>query len=148
MPEEICYSTDLPVLEYVYEHGGQHELLGVVQIAEGTGLDALAVAESLDRLSGARYLAGRLRRSMSGADPSPWFLEDSRLAERGLRVVGAWPSDDPYDALMALVVRQIASTEDPSRKTKLRALASSIRDVGQSVVAGLLVEYARGNIRL
>ena len=47
----------------------------------------------------------------------PWFLENSHLGERGLREIGAWPSDDPYDALLELIERQIAAAPDEAAKS-------------------------------
>ena len=83
----------------------------------------------------------------TGGDARPWFLENSHLGEKGLRVVGAWPSDDPYDALLALLERKIEATDDPAEKSKLAALRGSVADVGKQVIAGLLVEMAKGTIR-
>ena len=60
----------------------------------------------------------------------------------------AWPSDDPYEALLALLDRQIAATEDPEKRTKLKALQSSVTEVGKQLIAGLLVEVAKGTIHL
>lgn len=61
-------------------------------------------------------------------------------------MVRAWPNDDPYEALLALLDRQIAATDDPQRKSKLQKLASTIADVGKATIAGILAEYAKGNI--
>jgi hypothetical protein len=42
-----------------------------------------------------------------------------------LRYLGAWPSHDLDDALVALLARQIANADDPEKKSKLKALQSS-----------------------
>jgi hypothetical protein len=147
MADDRWYRIDLPILEYVQEHGGPFELLSVGYIAQAMGLDPTEVAVGLDNLSSAHYLAGRVQKPMTGGDPSPWFLEDSSLGERGLRVVGAWPSDDPYEALVKLLERHIAATSDEEKKSKLKALERSVTEVGKATIAGLLVEFAKGTIR-
>jgi len=55
---------------------------------------------------------------LSGGDFSVWALEEGSLGEKRLRIVGAWPSDDPYEALLALLDRSIAATEDPREKVE------------------------------
>jgi hypothetical protein len=146
MAEDRWYDVALPILEYVHAHGGPLDLLSVADIAEGTGLSPQDVAVELDSLCQAGFVNGTLRKMMTGGDPSPWFLESSSLGERGLRVVGAWPSDDAFEALVAILDRQIAATADPEKISKLSALRSSVADVGKATFAGLLVEFAKGNI--
>ena len=145
MAEDRWYAVALPILDYVHDNGGPLVLLHIGDIAEGTGLDPVQVATEVERLSSADYLAGSIRKLMSGDDPSPWFLENSSLGERGLRVVGAWPSDDPYEALMDLLEQHIEATSDPTTKSKLSALRGSVSEVGKATIAGLLVELAKGN---
>ncbi len=50
----------------------------------------------LERLVDAGFVKGPLHQYLSGGDFSVWSLEEASLAER-VGVVGAWPSDDPYD---------------------------------------------------
>ncbi len=38
-------------------------------------------------------------------------------------------------------------TDDPEKKSKLKALKTTVTDVGKQLVAGLLVEVAKGTIR-
>jgi hypothetical protein len=92
------------------------------------------------------YLTGPLHKLLSGGDTRSWFLENSHLGERGLRTVGAWPSDDPYEALVEILQRQIEETSDPEKKTRLQAFRSSLADVGRATVAGLLVELLKGDV--
>ncbi len=122
------------------------DLVNIGQIAAGTGLDPNEGTDEVERLCAAGYLTGPLTKMMTGGDPRPWFLENSHLGERGLRVVGAWPSDDPYEALLALLERRIVATDDPEEKSKLAKLRGSLADVGKQVIAGLLVELAKGTI--
>ena len=81
MAEDIWYSVDLPILEALHEYGGPRDLVSVGDVAEWTGLDPAVVAGGIERLETAVYLGGSLRKLMSGDDPSPWFLENSSLAD-------------------------------------------------------------------
>lgn len=146
MADDRWYRVAVPILEYVADHGGPLELLNVAMIADAIGVDRFEVAAELERLGNAGYLAGHLKKLMSGGDPSGWFLEDSSLGERGLRAVGAWPSDDPYNALIELLDRQIAATPDPAEKSRLAALKSSAAEVGKATIVGILTQLATGGI--
>lgn len=118
------------------------------ELSQRTGLEPLVVAEEVERLADAGYLAGGLHMLLTGGDPRPWFLERAALAERGLRVVGAWPSEDPYDALIEALDRRIAAESDEPTKGRLRALRDAATAVGKATIAGLVVELAKGTIRL
>jgi len=63
MAEDRWYRVALPILEYVHEHGGQLTLLGVGDIADGTDLEPEEVAEEIEQLSAAGYLAAPAARS-------------------------------------------------------------------------------------
>jgi hypothetical protein len=146
MAEDSWYSVVVPILEYVHAHGEPFWLMSVGEIALETGLPTSVVAVELERLQEAGFVTGPLTKLMSGEDFSGWFLENSSLRERGMRALGAWPSDDPYDALVALLERRIEGTSDEGKKSKLRALQSSVAEVGKATVAGLLVELAKGGL--
>lgn len=148
MAEDTWRSVAVPLLECIHEHGGQLSLLSVEELSQRTGLEPLVVAEEVERLADAGYLAGGLHKMLTGGDPRPWYLERAALAERGLRVVGAWPSEDPYDALIEALDRRIAAESDEPTKGRLRALRDAAADVGKATIAGLVVELAKGTIRL
>ncbi|MGO8870285.1 MAG: hypothetical protein ACLQPH_02585 [Acidimicrobiales bacterium] len=130
----------------MHEHGGDSGFCSIGAIAAGTGIEPNDVTDEVERLCDAGYLRGPLHKALSGGDTRGWFLENSHLGERGLRQVGAWPSDDPYEALVAIIERQIAATSDQGRRSKLQALLGSVGDVGKATVAGLLVELAKGGV--
>lgn len=146
MVEDTRQSVALPPMEYIHEHGGMLTVLSVEQLSGGTGLEPLVVAEEIDHLAEAGYLAGDLHKTLTGPDPRPWFLERAALAERGLRVVGAWPSEDPYDALIEALDRRVAAASDEPTKGRLQALRPSVTEVAKATVAGLIVELAKGTI--
>lgn len=63
----------------------------------------------------------------------------SGVTERGLRVVGAWPSEAAAgEALVAALREAIARTEDPVEKSKLERLLDAAGSVGTSVLGGVL----------
>lgn len=65
------------------------------------------------------------------------------LTERGARAVGLWPSDDPYELLVALLDRQIAAEDSDDERTRLQRLRATVRDVGKGTVTALLVELIK-----
>jgi hypothetical protein len=146
MAEETWYSLALPVLEYL-STVEPLSLPNVGDIADALCADPMAVATEIDRLADAGFIRGRLHKTMSGGNPRPWFIEDPELAERGARVVGLWPAEDGYEALLALVERHIAEEADEDERSKLRRFAASLDDVGKSVAVAILIEWAKGAVR-
>ena len=61
----------MPLLECIHEHSGQLSLLSVEELSQRTGLEPLVVAEEVDRLADAGYLAGRLHKLLTGGDTRP-----------------------------------------------------------------------------
>ena len=146
MVEDTWYALALPLLDYLSELP-PHSLPNVGEIADLLGADPMAVAQEIDRLAAAGYIEGGLHKMLTGGDPRPWFIEHPGLAERGLRVVGMWPNEGPYDALVALVERRIADEPDEGQRSRLRHFVDARGDVGKSVGTALLVEWAKGTIR-
>lgn len=144
MAEDRWYRVAVPILEFVHENGDKMRFLNMGAIAAGTGLEPNEVTDEVERLCAAGYLTGPLHEMGTGGDVRPWFLENSHLGERRLREIGAWPSDDPYDALLELIERQIAATPDEATKSKLAGLRGSVADVGKATVAGILVQLMTG----
>ena len=116
MADDTWYSVAVPILEYVHDHGGPMKFLEIVNIAQGTALDASVVGPEVDNLVHTGYLRGELHRYL-GQGEDGGTLVGCSLGERGLRTIGAWPSDDPYEALLELLDRQIAASPDPAEKS-------------------------------
>jgi len=148
MADDRWYSMAVPILEWVHENGSKRDVVSVGAIAAGTDLEPNDVTDELERLCNADYIVGPVHKLFSGGDSRPWYLENSHLGEKGLRVVGAWPSDDSYEALVKLLERHIAATSDPAEKRKLAALKDGLTDVGKQLFVSILTEYAKGNIHL
>lgn len=133
-------------MEFVDVRGKEADVVTVGAIAAATGLDPNDVVDAVESLCAAGFLIGPLQKPMTGGDARPWYLENSLLGERGLRVVGAWPSEDPYEDLVKILERRIEEASDPEKKSKLQALLSSVGEVGKTAIAGLLVEVAKGDL--
>lgn len=147
MVEDTWQNIALPILEYIHNNGGTLRILRVSDISEALGIDPLVVAEEIERLADAKYLTVNLKKLLTGGNPGPWFLSPATLAEKGLRVVGAWPAEGSYDLLLQLLDRKIDAESDKSARTRLEKLRHSVTEVGKTTIAGLIVEMAKGGIR-
>ncbi|MGB9047094.1 MAG: hypothetical protein WCC47_06810 [Pseudonocardiaceae bacterium] len=132
--KETWYQRDLPVLTAVvevFETEGADALPHVAQLAEATGLRTEEVARALDALDG-EYLS--FCKTMSGGDPTPWFVE--RIFSSARRAVGQWPSPDTLPVRLATALEQVAEhTSDPETKSRLRRGAEAIGGLARDVVA-------------
>ena len=108
----------------------------IPELAEAAGLDAEVVLVELSRLIQAGYVDAHIE-VMGAAENS--HVMNAHLSERGARAVGLWPSDDPYEALVALIEKQLAEEGDTETKTKLRKLRETLAEVGKGTASGLLV---------
>jgi DNA-binding transcriptional ArsR family regulator len=134
---ETWDSRAAPIMRALGEREGIGTGFGIRDLAASLGLDPDAVAIELRRLLDAGYVSATIAQPMgplaNGTVMSP------RLSERGARAVGMWPSDDPYEALVALIETQLAKEGDTETKTKLRKLREVLGDVGKGTASGLLV---------
>jgi hypothetical protein len=105
------------------------------------------VAVELKRLVHGGYVGDQLR-SNPGASAGSAELDRPMLYEPGARAVGLWPSDDPYEALLALIERQLAEEGDTETKTKLRKLRETLAEVGKGTASGLLVALIQAGAHL
>lgn len=81
MAEDRWYRIAIPILEYVANNGGPFVLLSMGDIADALHLDPMEVATELDELCAAGYVAGDVRKMLTGGDARPWYLEKSLLAK-------------------------------------------------------------------
>lgn len=143
MAEDRWFRVAVRVMEFVDEHRGRQ--LSIGEIAYALELDPWEVMTELDTLCAENFVRGEIVRA-PGDDPGGSALFGSALSEKGLRQIGVWPSDDPYEALLQVIDRQIEVTEDSGQRSKLQRLKSTVADVGKAAVAGLLAEFAKGSI--
>lgn len=128
-------------------------------------LEAIGEAESEDVLTSSEWLAGRTGLTLretnialkalltaippyieaidSGSAAGPDYL-DVELAERGRRVVGAWPpADGGVEALLALITERLDETTDEEEKSKLAKLRDGVQSVGKDVGTALLTAWLK-----
>lgn len=146
MAEDRWYTVALPLLEY-FSTLPPHSMPTIGQLAEVLDMDPMVLVDEIDRLAGAGYIRGGVHKMMTGGNPTPWFVDQTGLEERGARAVGMWPCEDPYDALLAIIEDAEAGEPDEDRRSRLRKFRDSLQDVGKSVATALLVEWAKGTIR-
>jgi hypothetical protein len=98
---------------------------------------------AIDRLDRHRYIeAGR---AMWGR---PYPIHITRLTERGLRTVGAWPGDrHPIEVLVQVLNIQAQEAEakaEPERAGKLRKAAEVLGSVVSDVASDVISKTIRG----
>lgn len=152
MSNDSWYSRALPILQAVGEVEGTEDAYGlrIGDLADRTGLDPRQVAVEVERLLDGGYVSGQLAKSASRGNVRPWRISSARLAPAGARAVGLWPSDDPYEALLALLERRVAEAQDEETRSKWRRVRDTIgglgKDVGSNLLASVLLELSRGGL--
>ncbi len=152
MTSDSWYSRALPILEAVRDVEGSEEssLLMIGALADRTGLDPRHVAVEVERLIEGGYLSGKTGGPILAGDSRAGHVSRARLAPAGARVVGLWPSDDPYEALLALLERRVAEAPDEETRSRWRRARDTViglgKDVGTNLLAGVLVELGRGGL--
>lgn len=138
---ESTWDRDVRVMEVVRELERDHPPGGTRdQVAERADLDRNEANDALLGLIEGQHVRGRDDSTL--AERFDWY--DLRLTERGRRIVGQWPSEDPSDALMALLEERLAATDDPEEATRLRRLLDTMTDVGAGVLRDTLTALIRG----
>jgi hypothetical protein len=144
-PADLWETRALPILQYVADHEAEGAIINIGQLAEGTGIEPRFVLVEVERLIDGGYLAGELQKLMTGGDPTPWFLTESRLSERGARAVSIWPR---AEQLLQTLEERAAAEPDPGRKRALGVLVSAAREVGAPVLAEVLGAAAKRTLGL
>jgi hypothetical protein len=150
--DDAWYSRALPILEAVRDIEGSDEsyVFQIGALADRTGLDPRHVVVEVERLIEGGYLSGKLAKMMTGGDVRPWHVNNARLAPAGARVVGLWPSNDPYEALLAVLERRVTEAPDEETQSRWRKVRDTIaglgKDVGTNLIAGVLVELGRSGL--
>jgi hypothetical protein len=134
------WERDAQVMEAIrsFERDRPDERTGQ-RLSKLTDLDQGEIDEILVSLADADYV--HARDEPSAAELHWWW--DIRLRERGRRAVGQWPSEDPAQALIQLLEERVALTEDPVERSRLEKVLGTVRDVGTSVLSGVLRDLLR-----
>ena len=143
MVEDTWKSRALPILEFIAAQSDLN-LMSIGTIADATSIEASDVVSEVERLIEGRYISSKLKKLMTGSDVRPWFLEGTRIAERGARTIGMWPSDDIFEDLLKVLELQIDSTPDNDTKSRLERLRSSLLGIGSSVGTALFTTWLQG----
>ena len=139
-------SDVLPVLNAVYE----------LSTRAGNRVSQDAVNAELGRQQGDAHTARVLAKLEEGgwitSIGGKWQGEGPVLCEpssKTLELLAGWPTergDMALGRLIHLLEERIEATEDPIEKKKLSGLLTSVKDVGESVMAGVLTKMITGGI--
>lgn len=143
--DETWTTHALPILNHVAEHeeGPPGRILDVKDMAEALGLDPQRTSHEVARLLEDGYLSGKAGDgSMADASPVADII-GARLAPRGARTVGLWPPDDLGEAFVRLLNERADSEPDPTKKARLRTMASHVADIGKGAVGSMLADLGR-----
>ena len=144
------FTRELPVLQEVYrreevvrdEGGGVNDLPtseDVVEALDGA-LPRGQVLASLQRLGQEGYVDGAEESSLAEDD----FFLALTVTARGRRLLGDWPADDAGTRLLEHLEALLVQEQDQGRRRALSRLLESAREVGVSVVGGLVVAAGQG----
>jgi hypothetical protein len=146
MPDGNLWETRaLPILRYIAAHEADDTFITVGDLADATGIEAKLVTLEVERLLDGGYIPGALRKSLSGGDPRPWFLEESRLTERGARALDLWPQAEQF---LQVLEARAEGEPDPARRKALMGVLQAVREVGTSVIGEILATAAKKTIGL
>ena len=139
MARSTWQARELPILEAVAAAEEADAAIDSDGLATATGLSETAVARGLAALLDGDYISGDDESSQT----TPFALLDVRLRERGRRAVGQWPSEDPFDGLVAVLEARLAEETNAERKGKLGALLDALRGVGRDVAVAVLTDLVK-----
>jgi hypothetical protein len=148
VPQDRWHRVAIPLLQAVAELPAGTSRANLGALGRDLGFDPIEVAGELEALIEAGYLRGSIKRAWPSDDARPWFYVNAGLAERGLRLLGYWPAEDPYEALLQRLEQRIDEEPEPERKSRLQRLRDGLislgRDVGSDLIASVLMELGRG----
>lgn len=129
----------MPILRWCDEHPGA-DVLRPDDLAGPLGVSAEAIDREVDRLIAAGYMTAT--RVMGPEILLP------RLTERGLRATGAWPAEDPFSDLVAMIEAQIAATSSEETRSKLEAVRDSVVGLGRDAGVNLFSAWVQSRMGL
>jgi len=145
MVRDLWNTIDLPLLRAFCDIADEvplNPLLSPEEAQVRADLSELSFEQlvaSVVRLRDAGLLKAELYRAGGGV----WQIGSvSGLAERGLRAVGAWPSDDPLGTLLSILEERESAEADPAIKSRLRRFRDALKELGPQIASGLLVTLA------
>ncbi len=136
MADRTWETLTLPVLEKVADAEAVGRDLSMEELSRDLGAPPSAIGAELVRLLNGEYITGEIEEEMGNR--AMLEISEPVLLERGARAVGKWPSDDPYEALLALLDARIESATDDDTRSRLRRFRDNVRDVGKGALGGVL----------
>jgi DNA-binding PadR family transcriptional regulator len=139
-------TTMRPVLRAVYEASLAATPFGVGQAEVNALLGRPADDPKTDRLLHELERNGYIEAATPPVGEA-WGPTHSRLTEKGLQVVAAWPgaaSDDVVLRLLDVLNAEIERTDDPDRKSKLEKLRDGVAGIGRDVLTDVLSKVLTG----
>lgn len=132
--EDTWASRDLSVLDVIVTWKDAHPLEpgpSYQVIVDESGLDLDTVTRSVASLEGSFV---EVQKMMSGGITAHWRI--TSIDPRARQVIGQWPSAEAYSDRLIQVLDQAAEAEPEGSATrsKLRAAASSITNLGHDVL--------------
>lgn len=143
MVERTWETRELPLLEAVVEaHEAERPIGNVQRLAELLGAEVEEMRRSLEALYDDAYVTGANGSSWQGG----FDLINIRPTPKARRLVGQWPSEDRYDAVMELLAVQIEGETDEERRTLLQRLQGAISDAPRAVAVSVLSAVLKGGL--
>ena len=132
---DTWYSLALPIMGWVAEIEGQTIQVTSGEIAGRFDVGDRAAEVELKRLIEGGWIDALDTTGYGGG----LSLMEPRLTEKGARAVGRWPSNDPYEALMAVLESRIVDPDiDATTRSRLVRFRDGLVDVGKGMVSGVL----------
>jgi len=141
--DETWAKRDLPVLEdavrFLDDCMG-FEYPEATDIADRLNMDVDDVARAFNALDGEFMDVMKTLGS-----PGGWCVRSVTPAAR--RMVGQWPTAERVvDQLIGELERSAADEQDPSRKSKLHAAASTIRDLARDMAVDVVAKMINNSL--
>jgi hypothetical protein len=139
--DDTWFPVALPILEEVarIEPGD----LESQDLAGRLGLPAGKVEVEIARLLEGGFITGIDTTGYGGGVS----MIQTRLGVSGARAVQAWPSADPYEALLQVIEQKLLDDDiDPDTRSKLTRLKSTFTEVGKGTVTALLAAFIQGGV--
>jgi hypothetical protein len=119
--QDTWAARELPVLNATIGLLEESYMVTVSDIAARTGLDAAAVARSLETLDPA-YVD--FRKTTTGGDPTFWYV--LKVTPQARRAVGQWPTPDSFVTRLAEELSGAAAQEDDTERKSLLSYAARL----------------------
>lgn len=141
--QETWSTRDLPVLTTVVKY--LDDKIGV-ELPDGDDIAGLLDMDVEDVGRALRTLDGEyVEVQLAGGGPGSWCVKSVTPSAR--RVVGQWPTAErAVDQLIGELEKSAAVEQDPTRKDRLHAAASTIADLARDVAADVMAKVIVGSL--